>query len=512
SLSSLSKEKAEEIIKYHLVADTIPTTDFVDGRLPAPNFSKRYITTKTVNSGSEVYIEVDRIAKIIQKDLRGANGYVHVINNVLASSTKTIEDVIKSLPDNYSLWKEVYEQSGFQSTITENETANPGIVYTCFIQSNDAFASAEIHNMDELLIELRTKTPEVTDDHQLLYNYVAYHFTPGFRYVVDLMNMSSLNTLVPGEVIVLKKDITQVLLNEFLIGGVLEKGIPVDRTSNYTDLSVANGVIQDISGNIQIVKRRAFRIYWDLTEQPEIMALKNFRRPGASVYFDNTDLAGVTWAKTFDSDKIQYTCWGIPTSITKDNNFIYGDAFSFRLSTNTMKWIEFKTPVLVPGTYKVWWSYRGLGGNGILNMRTLFKQEGFEDQVLGVITTGYNKQPSNYGLSDYSSEFFQKELLDGYRHQQVNSNWFFDTANNCQSLGIIQVYNTGQHTLRMEPLTAAQFNTKWDQIIFIPVDEDQIWPKQDLTGKLIYEDTPRCQTYPYYDCTIVEPQAVRSLH
>ena len=219
-------------------------------------------------------------------------------------------------------------------------------------------------------------------------------------------------------------------------------------------------------------------------------------------------MAGVKWAKTYDSDKVKYTCWGLPTSINKDNNFIYGDAFEFRLSTNTMKWIEFTTPVLVPGTYKVWFSYRGLGGNGVLNMRTLFKQNGFEDQVMGVITTGYNKSPGTYGLTGYTSEFFQKQLLDGYRYHQVNSNWFFDTANTCQSLGIIQVYNTGQHVLRMEPLTSAQFNTKWDQIIFIPVDEDQIWPKQDLTGKLIYEDTPTCEMYPYKDCTPVDPQAV----
>ena len=508
TLTTITKEKAEEIVKYHLVADTIPSTDFVDGRLPSPNFSKRYLTTKTVSAGADVYIEVDRTAKITQKDLRGANGYVHVINNVLARSSQTIEDVVKALPDTYSLWKEVYEKSGIQNRLNELESEDPEAVFTCFIQSNQAYATVNIKTIDDLMVELRAKSPGVTDEQLLLFNYAAYHFTGGFKYVVDLMNMSALNTLVQGEVIVLKKDLTQVLLNEFLIGGVLEKGIPVDRTSEYTDLSVANGVIHDISGNIQIVKRQAFRIYWDLAEQPEIMALKNFRRPGTSIAFDNVDLAGVKWAKTYDSDKVKYTCWGLPTSINKDNNFIYGDAFEFRLSTNTMKWIEFTTPVLVPGTYKVWFSYRGLGGNGVLNMRTLFKQNGFEDQVMGVITTGYNKSPGTYGLTGYTSEFFQKQLLDGYRYHQVNSNWFFDTANTCQSLGIIQVYNTGQHVLRMEPLTSAQFNTKWDQIIFIPVDEDQIWPKQDLTGKLIYEDTPTCEMYPYKDCTSVDPQAV----
>ena len=42
SLEALTKEKAEEIVKYHLIADTIPSSEFVDGRLAFPNFSKRY--------------------------------------------------------------------------------------------------------------------------------------------------------------------------------------------------------------------------------------------------------------------------------------------------------------------------------------------------------------------------------------------------------------------------------------------------------------------------------------
>ena len=511
SLTSIPKEKAEEIVKYHLIADTISTSDFVDGRLPAANFNKRYITTKTLTDGTSVYIEVDRVAKITRKDLRGANGYVHVVDNVLARPTKTIDDVIKSLPENYSLWKEVYAASKINDYLTQLEAENPELVFTCFIQNNEAFAKAEIADMQQLLAQLRTKTPDVTDEQTLLFNYMAYHITKGFRFVVDLMNMSSLNTLVQGEVIVLKNNVTQVLLNEFLIGGVLEEGIPVNRDSEYTDMSVANGLIHDISGNIQIVKRSAFRIYWDLAEQPEIMALKSFRRAGTNIYFSNTDMAGVKWEKTFTSDNIKYTCWGVPTSINKDNNFIYGDALEFRLSTNTMKWVEFTTPVLVPGTYKVWYSYRALGGNGIQDLRTIFKQEGFEDQVLGVITTTYNKTPASYGLSNYSAEFFAKELIDGFRHQQINSKGFFDSANTCQSLGIIQVFNTGQHVLRFEPLKSAQYSTKWDQVLFIPVDEDQNWPKQDLTGKMIYEETPNCEIYPYSDCTVPEePSEVRS--
>jgi hypothetical protein len=211
-------------------------------------------------------------------------------------------------------------------------------------------------------------------------------------------------------------------------------------------------------------------------------------------------MAGITWGKTAVTNKLTYIAQGYPLTITKDNNFVYGDVLKFRLSTNTIKWIEFKTPVLVAGTYKVWLSYRALTSSSSQTIRTIFKQEGQEDQVLGTVLTSYNKSAASYGLTAYDNELFAKALLDGYRHHMINSKGFWDTANCCQAMGIMQVTTTGQHTIRFEPLTTRDFTTSWDQIIFIPIDDDQIWPKQDIAGKLIYSDTPNCQIYPYSEC------------
>lgn len=500
TLSQLSDVQAADIVKYHLIADTIKTNDFVDGRLPMINFNRRFITTKTVADPTGVNIVINRQARLVERDIRAGNGFVHIVDNVLFQNPLTINEVMESLPEQFSLWKQVYNESGIKNLIKQISDENSDAVFTCFIQDNDAFAKAGINSIADLMTELRSKTPDITDNAVLLRNYVAYHMALGFRYVVDLLNQSSLQTLVDGEVIVLKRQGTTVLLNEFLIGGVLEPGIPVNRQSEFTDYSCANGVIHQIDGNIQIVKRRAFRVYWDITEQPELMAMKNFRRAGANIVIDNTDLEGIRWSKTFATDQITYTCFGLPLSIGVEQNYAFADFFRLRLSTNTMRWIEFKTPVLVPGTYRVWFTFRGLPDNNRQQLRCIFRQEGHEDQHMGVTTTTYNRQPSSYGLTEWNSEFNQRAILEGYRTHMINSNNFFDNRNVCMTLGIIQVHATGQHILRMEPLLATQFTTNWDQFLFIPIDEDQIWPKQDIPGKLIYEDTPLCEIYPYAVC------------
>ena len=45
TLNTLTEAQAAEIVRYHLISDTLKSQDFVDGRLPVMNFNRRFITT-----------------------------------------------------------------------------------------------------------------------------------------------------------------------------------------------------------------------------------------------------------------------------------------------------------------------------------------------------------------------------------------------------------------------------------------------------------------------------------
>lgn len=499
TVDNLSQEEALQIVKYHLVSDTLATSDFVDGRLASPNFLNEYITTKTIAVDAGVSVEVNRQAYIQQKDVRCGNGILHVVDKVLYQPKESIADRINALPQTFSLMKEVFNRSNIVSKM-KNSNADAKSWYTFFVQDNDAFASQGITDMDALLARLRAKSPAIASDDSLINNYVAYHCVPELNYVADLLLKSSLNTLVANQVIVIKRDNEQVRLNEFEINGALEEGIPVNRESNYTDWTCSNGVIHQISGNIEIVNRSAYRVYWDLADQPEIMALKGFRKAGTSVTFQVGELSEITWGGTTPYT-VDYYCTGYPSAMTKDNNYIYGDYIHFfRISSNIgAQWVQLKTPLLVAGKYKVWIGMRYINTdtNTPQDLRTIFKQDGQDDQILGVTTINYGVMPKSYGLTDMNSEFHQRAELDG---QKVYTASFYDSANPCFLLGTIEVNTTGRHILRLEPLKSIRFNPNLDVIHFIPIDEDQIWPKQDARGKLIYENTPDCEIYPYSNC------------
>lgn len=492
SIDALSVEDAETMVKYHLVKDTLPTTDFVDGRLAAPNFAKKYLITQF---NGQNYV-VDRHANIVHKDIRGANGVLHIVDKVLTAPEQTITDAVRALPDDYSLMKEIFEQSGAANVFAEVKEDN---WFTFFIQDNQAFSNAGIESVDDLLVELRASTPAIEDRDTLLYNYITYHGINTRLYIVDLLYISSMQTMVPKQVITFKRDRDVILLNEFVQGQMVEAGVALDRHSPYSDLNCANGVIQKINGNIQIKNRTAYRIYWDVAEQPEIMALKNFRKAGANVNFNPGDLSEVTWGGR-SPGAINYYCGSMPATISQfdeKHQYVYSDYLRFNLYSLTTQWVEFKTPVLIEGKYKVWLCYRR---ELELRLKSVFKQEGYDDQVMPYVFdfSHYMPNPDTNGEEAIEVEGWKRYNAKRYNSVVIS-----------HLLGIIDVQSTGRHTLRFESTTGGrgQQNGNWDMIQFIPIEEDQLWPKVDMKGNWIGPELQECEIFPESECVTEEPAA-----
>jgi uncharacterized surface protein with fasciclin (FAS1) repeats len=491
SASALSKEEAEAIVKYHLIRvmdpdTTLLTTDFVDGRLRYPNFLRKYLTTKTEAEDSDVFIRVNRQAKILEKDLRASNGYLQIIDEVLTPPVQSVADRINELPDaEYSLLKTFFELSELEDTLSVEKEDH---WFTFFIQDNEAYKEAGILNVDDLLAQLHESRPDVEDDALLIRDYITYHCVNDLKYIADLMVISSLQTMAPKQVITFKRNLDVILLNEFVQGQTVEPGVTLDRASDYSDWSCSNGVIHKINGNIQIKNRAAYRVYWDLAEQPEIMALKNFRKAGANVTFASDELADITWGGK-SGFTVGYYCSGYSTTFSETNQYVYGDYIHFYMSQNAIQWLEFKTPVLVPGKYKVWLCYRRLHE---VNLKSTFKQEGYDDQILPYIFDLSANMPD---MNRDESLTHEQLELDGWKQYNAKQ---FDARVISHLLGNISVETTGQHTLRFEIVgnSAHTQDGPWDMIQFIPIDEDQLWPRVDIKGNWFTKEMPACQAWP----------------
>jgi uncharacterized surface protein with fasciclin (FAS1) repeats len=487
SPADLSEEEALAMVKYHLIPQALSQANFIDGRLANQNFAHRYLTTQAKSDNDRVYYLVNRQAAIIQADIEGANGYLHIIDHVLTEPENHVATVVRDLPDaDFSLFKTLFERSGWGDSLS---LVQDSVWFTLFVQDNAAFAKSDIRNEEELLAQLRVNTPAVTDDELLIRNFMGYHVVKRLAYVADLMAASSLLTAIPEQVIIFKRVQDQVLLNDIQMGKTHEQGVPLLR-GDYTDLSCSNGVIHQIDGNIVIKNREAYRIYWDVAEQPELMAMAQFRNIqnfSFNTSFKPGELSEVTWGGKAPG-WVYYYFGGYSNTLDEKFQYVYGDYLRFRMCSATISWMEFKTPVLVKGKYKVWLCYRR---EQELKLKTIFRQDGKDDQVLPYVfdLSAYMPNPN-----DSSHEQIE---IDGWKQYNAKK---FNNVVISHLLGIIDVESTGQHTLRFESTHAGRYEGNWDIIQFIPIDEDQLWPRLDIKGDWIYSDVPDCQIWPYSEC------------
>ncbi|MCD8261522.1 MAG: hypothetical protein LUD15_08565 [Bacteroides sp.] len=302
-----------------------------------------------------------------------------------------------------------------------------------------------------------------------------------------MLYASAFSTYGSNQVLTFNLDGDNILINEFKMGELDEDGIPVDRNSIYTDLTYLNGVIHEALGQLEIKNRKAYRVYFDLADQPEIRALKGFRKPGTTgVGFTSDDLSEVE----FPSLTLTYNCYAWTDDLR--NSYAYGDCLDFRISTANLSWIEFTTPLLVEGTYNVWFCTRRAVPETSTNIRASFKQTGEEDQIMNVVNL-YNDIGSGLtgGVPD------DDKLLQENKKSYTTSPTFqvFNTFHG-SLLGTIRVSSTGRHILRMDALNTPR-STHFDILQFIQVDEDQVWPKVAGDGTWVYKNTPGYEIYPY---------------
>jgi uncharacterized surface protein with fasciclin (FAS1) repeats len=515
SVADLTKEECIGIIKYHVVkhpdGDTsfISSSSFVDGRLPLATMLAKYLTTKGVDYNGTSTIEVNRQAIILQRDIRVGNGYIHKIDHVLVPPEATCGEQILNLPDSYSLFKEIMTRTGWITTLTEDKA--DGVWYSVFLQSNEAFAAEGLTSIDTLasylsgkikldikqdtavLNSIKSQTGiEITEanvDEALLWMFAAYHCVKGLHYIADLVNTSALQTLTPNQVITFKMKKDTLLANEYIntVANQYERGVPVNKLSDYTDLSCYNGVLIDVNGYIGPQKRGAQAVYWEITDQPEFRKRSEYRKKSFAISWDE--------AQTLSEMKL--TLASGKSSFGKEADFQYDYRATYdakwqvvnhddlSVNWNQLASMELTLPLLTPGIYNVWVCFRRADVN-TCRVRATYIEEGLEEFEMGTV-----------GFHDYLDIKTDAQILLGQgmkRYAAKERN----TTTNSLLWGAMEVKSTGRHKLRLDVVDRGRSAEMFmDMIHFIPVDQDQLWPRFDMNGVTVDRGTECDVIWPF---------------
>lgn len=463
SVEALNMDELKAVVKLHLLEDTISTSKFTDGKLPIPTMHGQYLTTGAINENGVTKVKVNRQGNIVHPNIVVGNGVIHGIDRVLQPAQLTISEMIEQMPG-YTIFTQALKETGLYDTLKimyEDQAKTKRRWFTLVAQSDETFKSKGFTNYDSLKSRY-SHTGNPKDPTDSLYLFVAYHTLKDIKYLADILTAPSHATLAPLEVVTTRLKGQTVVLNEDIFNGVLEPGIPIDRSSS--DQSATNGVIHVASGNFAIKVRKPFPVYWDVADQPELRLMSDkFRKPGQFANLAIGQLQDVTWEGGGAGGDVRYFVEGATTT----NQYYYDDGLFVRLRSAVVKWIEFKTPLLVKGKYKIWVGQRRSNG-GVF--------QGFFDGVPTARTFNANDYYPN--LSDGDAE------AQGYkRYVSVASSTHY-----ARLLGVVDVATTDRHKLRFVALDNNSAGINFDMIHFIPADMDQLWPRFNRDGS--FQDQP----------------------
>ncbi len=467
TLTGLTEKEAQDIVKIHLLEDTLTTNTFKDGKLPTITMFGQYLVTSVTNKGGVSTILVNRQGTITQSNIRTGNGYIHQIDKVLKPAAKTVAQLITD-DSRLSIFKEALIATGYYDTINTISTSG-GIRrwFTVFAETNQALLDSGFASFTALKTKL-SNTGNPLNPLDSLNIYIKYHIIPEAKYLADIVSASSHTTLAPLEVLASKLDDEKVLLNELNFNGVLEKGVLIERSTS--DISATTGVLHIALAHFKPKVRLPTAVYWDVADFPEVRKLPAvFRRGNFSFAYGS--LKDFNWDRTTNTIDYAYTT-------SSSINVFWGDYLSLPMGTTTRhNWIDMRTPIIVKGRYKVWVCYRASKSSGTVGL------PGGSNMPVQVSFNGVDlSRPFNFTEQRPNLTDGELEAL-GWKKYSPSTTQFMTG----KFLGIVDVTTTDRHMIRLRALPASgtgQPINYLDMLHFIPINDNQYLPRFNVDGTL----------------------------
>ncbi len=463
SLEDVNVETLKDLVRLHLIEDTISTTAFTDGKIAVATMLGQYLTTGAQNEGGVTKITINKISRIVKSNIRVGNGIIHAIDRVLIPSTRTLAEEIEA-NSSLTIFAEALKATGWDAKLNKPLTFVDSVgSYVSVLAETDAvYRENGINSFADLKAKY-SHTGDPANPSDSLNLYIAYRVLPGLKYMADIVSATSHVTSAPLEVITVKLSKDTILFNEETFGGVLEKGVVADRVNS--DVTTKNGVLHFVKGDFFIKSRMPTPVYWDVADQPEIRQLPGiFRQPGKGENF----VAGKIKDIALGGAATNIVSYAVTNTGSTAGSY-FSDYLDIYIRTAVVPWVEFKTPVVIKGKYKVWISFRAMGSKGNVCSATI-------DGVPLSRTVNFGEY-RNTTLSPAELE------AQGYKN-----NLTFSTSNwNCRFLGIIDIQTTDRHIFRLDALSNSNVHSLIDMIQFIPVDMDQLNPKFGPNGEVVYQ-------------------------
>ncbi|TKB96253.1 fasciclin domain-containing protein [Pedobacter cryophilus] len=482
TVEEISGDEWKSFVRFHLLEDSIGTEQFTDGKLPQLTMFGQYLITGSESANGQTKIRVNRQANITASNISVGNGLIHTIDNTLTPASLTIAQILEA-NGNYVIFTEALKKSGLFETLNVLPANNPTLnkkFLTLIAETDDVLKDALIYDYDDLK-RTYSNTGDPTLATDSLHLFLEYHILYEAKYLADIITSSAHHTLAPLEVLTAKLSGESVLINDDYFNGTHEVGIELPR--NTGDISATNGVVHNAAKHFGIKLRSPYRVDFDVCTFPEL--LKNKAYYGVNSYEFTTEeaaeLTEVRFSGAVENKKLIYRFGsGQGTSKTSYNVDVLIVPMATGGTSSRPEWVEFKTPLLIRGKYKIWIGYytqaqSSSNGGTKTEVQALIGADGSDvrtplsnARTLNFVT----KRPGQ--PADVEEAIGWKTYMENTSGSQVS-----------RLMGIADIPQTGRYWIRLKAIDGSQTTNNIDLIQFIPINDNQQYPKFKPDGTLI---------------------------
>ena len=258
SLEEFDKSYLENLILNHIVAVPIESGDIGLGALRDTNGLGDYLASEF--EGSDIIIS--KTAKIINRDIRAANGFIHVIDKVLDLITDDIYTVVSSDPS-YGILSEGLALTGLKDTLELISfpfgTRVARTRFTLLAVPDTIYHRYGINDVNDLIDWCDANPDSVMYIENPFYRYIEYHCLNGSYFLSDF------NT-----------GIYSILSRDNNVAFAIEEDYKINRqrtTGEYTGFIIPasntpakNGVVHAVDDLLPVIEPEPAEVLFETTD------------------------------------------------------------------------------------------------------------------------------------------------------------------------------------------------------------------------------------------------------
>ncbi len=330
SFQDFPEDFQKQLVFNHIITMQIETGDIGLGAIREVNGNGDFIVSEF--QGADIIL--NKNSKITKRDIRAANGMVHLIDRVLDPVTKSVYEVLQENPS-YSIFTEGLNRTNLKDTLQTISfpygTREARARFTILAVDDATFQQFGINSIDDLIDEFTDDRTTLTQLENGFYRYMEYHCLAETYYLSDLETRVYPTLSYDNNVSMTITDDYKInLKDDQYTGFIIEQ----------SNIPGKNGTIHTINGLLPVFEPIPTVIIWETTDHFDLKQGDYFGKNYMRFFDGQNTFKNIKW----EGDYLLYYYKDHDTGKLMNHDC---------LSMSGWWWIEVTTPKIMKGSYNV---------------------------------------------------------------------------------------------------------------------------------------------------------------